>query len=348
LTKFLLPLLLIVCAGHALRANDPPEGALGTFILGATTTQQCPTGFTCNNFRVNCPGIPTSGGSGTGQIAVEAPVGQPKGVIMFFSGSGGGSWWGDTDPTLTTPFFNNLLNEGYELVQVRWKGNGWFGAPLGNPLGFEVLACRPATVIQWTHDNIYAPLGLHPGIGQAGFAVMGSSAGSAAITYALSEYAVGGIIDVAVPVSGPPFAEICDGCLQSAGCAYTYSAETMVDDAFGYVDSLTGTGPCVTHNANFCATWTANSVETGGVSYNYPSTRIHIIIGGQDDAFIKNRATDYFQVLSSNNQPMLSLETVAKMGHAIQRSPEGLAALFTSLNATPVPTPSPTPTPTPP
>ncbi len=307
MTKFLLPLLLIVCAGHALRANDPPGGALGTFILGATTTQQCPTGFTCNNFRVNCPGIPTSGGSGTGQIAVEAPVGQPKGVIMFFSGSGGGSWWGDTDPTLTTPFFNNLLNEGYELVQVRWKGNG-----------------------------------------QAGFAVMGSSAGSAAITYALSEYAVGGIIDVAVPVSGPPFAEICDGCLQSAGCAYTYSAETMVDDAFGYVDSLTGTGPCVTHNANFCATWTANSVETGGVSYNYPSTRIHIIIGGQDDAFIKNRATDYFQVLSGKNQPMLSLETVAKMGHAIQRSPEGLAALFTSLNATPVPTPSPTPTPTPP
>jgi hypothetical protein len=69
-------------------------------------------------------------------MAVEAPVGQIKGVIMFFSGSSGGSWWGDADPTLTTPFFNDLLNEGYELVQVRWKANGWFGAPLGNPLGF--------------------------------------------------------------------------------------------------------------------------------------------------------------------------------------------------------------------
>jgi hypothetical protein len=80
-----LAMLAIILMGHALRANDLAERALGTFILGPTTTQGCPSGFTCNTFTVICPGIAPI----TGVIADQRPLGQIQGMVMFFSGEAG-------------------------------------------------------------------------------------------------------------------------------------------------------------------------------------------------------------------------------------------------------------------
>jgi hypothetical protein len=203
------------------------QRALGTFILGAQTTEGCPSGFTCHSFTVNCRDVPPL----RGVMADQKPTVQIKAVVMFFSGAGGGAWLGSKDVVLTSPFFQSLLDKGFELVQVKWGSNGWLGAAFGVKSGQEALACRPATVIKWVHGNLYAPLGLRPGIGHAGFAIAGISAGSAAIAYALSEYGIDSLVDVAVPISGPPFDEICKGCLQSPGLAYDHAAATLVDAA---------------------------------------------------------------------------------------------------------------------
>jgi predicted esterase len=72
-------------------------------------------------------------------------------------------------------------------------------------------------------------------------------------------------------------------------------------------------------------------VETGGASYNYPSTRIHIIVGGQDNVIIHNHADDYLRVLKAARQPMLTWQEVPRMGHQITQSQEGLDALFAAL-----------------
>jgi hypothetical protein len=83
----------------------------------------------------------------------------------------------------------------------------------GVQYGFELQACRPATVSKWVHDNISAPLGMK-------LQVAGVSAGSTQIAYAMSSYWLDSMIDVAVLIVGPPFASLCAGCLQQSGYAY--------------------------------------------------------------------------------------------------------------------------------
>jgi hypothetical protein len=252
---------------------------------------------------------------------------------MFFSEDTGTNWWSEYVPNnpLVQPFFQSLLDNGYELVQIRWGLNGWLDAPIGMQIGHEVLASQPSTVIQWVHDNWHL-------VGQR-FCITGNSAGAAQITYALSSYGIDQIVDVAVPTSGPPLASLSKGCLQEPGFAYPLSKQNLIDFSYGYVYSELGMGPCVAHDPDFSNTWIANSVETGGTKYNYPATNVHIIIGGQDQVFIKNHANDYYQVLVANHQPILTRQIVPNMAHAIQASPDGLAALFTALTG-PVPTPA--------
>src|SRR5712692_2479824 len=206
----LLAIAAMALIGHALSANGPTVNSssiakpLGTFVLGAITTPDCPAGFTCNTFTVICPAIAENA---TGVIAVQKPLGQIKAVAIFFSGSGGGDWW-DKASTEVPAFFQSLLNDGFEVVEVRWLNVGWLEAPVGIQSGQELLASRPATVIKWVHDNMYVPLRLHPNAGQCGFCVTGNSGGAAQITYAISSYGIDGIVDAAIPTSGPPMASI--------------------------------------------------------------------------------------------------------------------------------------------
>jgi hypothetical protein len=333
----LLATLTVVLMGAAPGASGAPGRPLGTLMLGAPTTIECPTGFTCTNFTVICPGLAQI----TGSIGDQKPTVQTRGLVLFFSGSVGGSFWSSNGTTgLALPFLQSLLDNGFEIVQVRWGDSGWLVAASGVPSGQEALACRPATAIQWVHDNLYAPLGL-----QGAFYLTGNSAGASQITYALSSYGTAGIVDLAVPTSGPTFAAISKGCLLQQGYAYTVSNQTLIDSSFGYTGPAWG--PCVAHSASFAGTWIANSVETGGIQYNYPATRVHIIVGGEDDLRIRDHVDDYYQVLLQAQQPMVAWQLVPGMGHTIQDSADGLSALFTALTATPTPGPSPTPAATP-
>jgi hypothetical protein len=311
--------IIVLCLATTGFAQRP----LGTFILGSPVTSGVPSGFTAFNFTVNCPGVPTGAGSGTGQIAYENRNGRtPVGLIIFLSGADGGRWWSEPDTTLVYPFFQSLLDKGYELVQIQWGANGWIGAPRGLALGQEILACRPATAIDWVHKNWF----------QGGkFVVTGNSNGSSQLCYSLSSYGVADIIDLAIPSSGPPLAQLCKGCLQDGDYTYPLGDAEVVDVSYGYVGTLVGQGPCALHDRNFCSTWTANSVETGGVFYLYPSTKIHMIVGGHDSPVITLRAQDYFNVLVNHGQPNLVYQVVPTMGHSIQKSQDGLNALLETI-----------------
>jgi hypothetical protein len=313
-----------------LSAQSLPTGLgvrpLGTFTLGGVTSAGCPTGFNCNTFTVTAPGVTQNI---KGLIADQKPTVATRGLIVFFSGDNGTSWWSANSSNVPT-FFQSLLNSGFEVVQVAWSGNGWLAAPAGEPLGQEALACRSATVIQWVHDNMYSAPVPSAGIGHCGFCITGNSAGASQITYALASYGIDSVVDAAIPSSGPPMASIERGCLQISGYEYDPSNEQLIDSSYGYGPAAGG-GPCVSQDPSFTPVWAGNSVETGGTNYNYPATRIHIIVGGQDRDIIRNHANDYYQVLTASQQGMLTWQLVPRMGHPIQPSSDGLAALFAAL-----------------
>jgi hypothetical protein len=191
------------------------------------------------------------------------------------------------------------------------------------------LASRPATVIKWVHDNMYGPLDLQPKLGQCGFCVTGNSGGAAQITYVISSYGIDNIVNAAIPTSGPPLAAISKGCLQEQGYAYDITKEHLIDFSYGYFGM--NAGPCAAHDPSFTDIWIANSVETGGIKYNYPTTRVHIIVGDRDNVIIRNHAYDYYEVLAQAWQPMLTWQLVPNMAHSIQDSTDGLSALFSAV-----------------
>jgi hypothetical protein len=325
-TSFVLITCALALGAASLRSQSRTPRPLGTFTLGPEETTNCQSGFTCNKFVVACPNIPVDA---TGVIAVQKPTVPAKGMIMFFSGSTGTGWW-QMKSTLVPPFFQSLLDSGYELVQVTWNMS-WLQSPPNVQAGQKLLACRIATVIKWTHANWYVPLGLQRQTGRCGFCLTGSSSGGAAIGYALASYDIGSLVDAAVPTSAPPMASIDKGCLQKTGYAYPLEPQRIIDLSYGYRYAVTGPGPCELHDASWTQTWINDSVETGGTSYNYPTTRIHIIVGGQDNVIIHNHANDYFRVLKAAHQPMLTWQQVPRMAHQITQSQDGLDALFAAL-----------------
>lgn len=319
---------------------------IGSFALGAGST--IPTGFSsANAFTVAASGL----GTINGNIAKKNGVGTIKGVIVFFSISDGSSYWNVTGSADLAGFFTALANAGYHSVMVKFTGvtgvpGGWTLAANGVASGQVALAIRPATVIKWVYDNWYASLSPlpTPGLGETGFCVTGVSGGSAAITYAIERYTdpadstdLADIVNVCIPCSGPPMAQIGKGCIEDASYDYTINNDRLIDNSYGYDASYgnEAAGPCLLHTntAPQLAIWAANSVETCGTVYNYPTTRMHIIEGSSDTNTLRAHIADYYSVLVGASQPMLTKQTVTGMPHIIQNSQDGIDALYTAITA---------------
>src|SRR5262245_18122807 len=147
----------------------------------------------------------------------------------------------------------------------------------------------------------------------------------------LSTYGIDSIVDAAIPTSGPTHADISKGCLEEPGYGYDNADIGGIDLAYGFPS---GGGPCAAHDPSFTNIWIADSTETGGINYNYPNTRIHLIVGEQDKPAVINRVNDYYQVLLQAQQPLLTKQVVPRMSHTIQQDPNGLPTLLTALTAT--------------
>jgi hypothetical protein len=314
-----IAILLATVVGLGLYALQPAHSALatGAVTLNGNVANDCPVGFGCQGVTVSsCPG-----GAINGFYAVKSPAGAPIGTVLFFSGSGGTNWWAGNQASLD--MLNQLVGEGYRVVQTRWA-TGWQHAPSGQQLGLAALACRPATLAKYVHDNLFTYNGTTTG--QCGFCISGHSNGSSQAAYTLAFYGLDPLVDGLFPSSGPTYASLDKGCRGDAGYDYAGSVggSNTVDDSYGFPTN--GTGPCGTHNLSFLAQWTADGVATGGNDYSWPNTRVHIIEGTNDPYF--NHALDFHNKLTAVGQAH-TFQQISGMGHPLNGT--GLAALHAAI-----------------
>ena len=319
-----LAVLLLAAPGAT---GDPLP--LGTVTTTSDTDPSCPADHSCQGIEVSCPSVSAPA---RGFVATAQPTSQVRGLVMLASGGPGNLWWSEVT-SLGAPFVDSLRADGFVVVQLRWV-DPWLASAPSEDAGPGHLACRPATVVRWVYDNQYVPLGL-PAIqvGRCGFCISGNSGGSSQVAYALSFYGLDSILDAVIPTSGPVHAAQAKGCLQNpAEQAYWYDAgfAATIDSAYGF---SAGQGPCANHDPGFLPRWTAESADTGANDLFYPSTRLMVIVGGQDSSYAPAHARDFAAVAALAGSPYVTVQTVPKMGHRIQASADGLAALHDALLA---------------
>jgi hypothetical protein len=308
--------------------TDPTPLPLGIVTL-VPKTPSCLAGYTCTQLKISgCSNVSQSIKS---TLAQSWPSGPPRGVLLFLSGSGGTSWWNTRRTTLAGTFLADLRDvQGFVIVQLKWAKD-WTMAASGQRTGLAHLACRPATMVKYVYDTIYAPLGITPTLGTCGYCLTGNSGGASQATYPLSHYGLDSIINATVPTSGPTHAAMARGCLLVPG--YEYSNDPSgLDYPYGYLDPINDPGPCIRHDDSWTPNWDADSVDTQGSDYSYSTSRVEILIGGQDIfPETDNHAADYRDRLLQDPANNVTWTFVTTMEHHIQRSQSGLDALKAAL-----------------
>jgi hypothetical protein len=318
--------ILLIGAPSASAAPLP----LGTVTTNSSTDTTCPADHTCQGIEVSCPSVSQSAAA---FVATAQPTGPVRGLVALASGGPGNLWWSEVTG-LGPPFVDSLRADGFVVVQLRWV-DPWLASAPGEDAGPGHLACRPATVFKWVYDNQFLPLGLPAtSVGRCGFCISGNSAGASQVAYAVSFYGLASILDAVIPTSGPVHAAVAKGCLQNpTEQAYWYDAayRSTIDSSYGFPS---GQGPCATQDATFLPRWTAESTDTGANDLFYPTTRVALIVGGQDPSYAPAHARDFAAALALAGSPYVTLQTVSSMPHRIQSSADGLSALHDALLAT--------------
>ncbi|MBA3483238.1 MAG: hypothetical protein H0T51_15625 [Pirellulales bacterium] len=321
----------VACVAISSASADGPW-QLGNLTITAASDPTTPAGYNGVGFDVSAPGV-TEDSRGFFAIALHTTA-SPRGLVMFFTGGQGGSWW--TEKPAHAAFADDLRNEGFAVAQVRWR-DSWLLSSPGNDAGTAHLGALPATVIKYVHDNYYLPLGIsesqvdqHGG----GFIITGNSGGATQVSYALSNYGLDDILDVVIPTGGPPHAALAKSLLANPGEeAYQYPLDTrqFIDQGFGYFD---GNGPGAMQDPAFIPRWLEESVSTGGNDYYHPDTRIHFIFGDGD---LRQQAvgSDYYNRLLAEGSPSVTWEIVPNTGHGTTGTADGRAALWARITDLP-------------
>ncbi len=294
----------------------------GTFTVLSTGGGGCPDGYNCTTFRVTCSQTKQAA---EGRLATRAASGTPRGLVMFFTVSGGTSW--TTVKASADSALDDLRGAGFEIVQVKWDDPWLDAAPGETAAGPAKLACRSATVIKWVHGHLYN--GSSQPSGNCGFCVTGESGGASQISYSLSHYGLSGIIDAAIPVSGPPHAALVKGCTEEFR-EYTWPTHTAktMDNSYGFFG---GGGPCEQHDAAYIGKWTADGVDTGGSDYSYPTTRVTFLMGTADGTAAPRHGLDYVDKLKAAGSPNVKVNIIDGMPHSAWDAPVGVTAVKAAI-----------------
>jgi len=234
---------------------------------------------------------------------------------VFFTGGDGTGWWSTQVPELSE-LVAELRSLGFTVAQARWVSN-WLESSPGNDAGQAHLACRPATLIKYLHDNYYLPMGITNHMpGMAGFCISGNSGGSSQVGYALSHYGLDDILDVVIPTGGPPHSALAKSCMTNAGeeCYwFDLTTREFIDRGFGFFET---NGPAARHDSSFIPRWLEESVSTGGDDYYHPTTRVNFIVGENDPA-MQCISSDYFNRLRTNGSPLLAYQIAPGTPHPV-------------------------------
>lgn len=305
-------------------AADPPL-PLGTVTEAAPPTD-CPAGSVCRGLSVAVPGLSEAA---IAYLSIFEPTVTARGVVVMFSGGGGNNWYleGETSQRLGA----DLMSDGFRLVQVAWPDN-WNTASIGELAGVAKVAGRPATVIDWVHDNYYLPLGVTPShVGECGFCITGNSGGASIVAYAISFYGLDGMLDAIVPTGGPPHSDIVKGCLQIDDFGYAISNARQVDLTYGFGGK--NDGACELRNGSTVWTdrWTADSLALAPSAKVFPATRVEVLVGADDTTGAIPHSVAYYNSLVAAGSPYVSHQTMQGVGHGVTKSEQGVVAIRAAL-----------------
>ena len=178
-----LLLLGLSASARLFAQSSPPLGIV------SESSSACPAGpianTVCRRFEVSCPDIKPI------QVSVritEPSTGIPfRGtVVMGSGGAGGGFYAGEEGGRILA---KDVAAMGFRVVDRAWAG-GWPTAEGG----LIKESCRYATLLTWVHDHLHK---------EGKFVATGNSGGSAEISYALTTWGRGDILDLAIPSSAP-------------------------------------------------------------------------------------------------------------------------------------------------
>ena len=315
-----------ISSGPSVPSPTGSSSSQGTLPLGTLTltsgSASCAQGGRCRlGFRVDCPGVQEPA---EGTLIAEGP-GQARALVMGFVGTLGTGTIG-----LSKQWVADMVAQGFEVVVVSWADQTpWLTSSSGEEIGPKVLACRPATAIAWTHDNIYRQLGVSsPGAGACGFCATGNSGGASQIAYALSFYGVGSLLDAAVLTSGPPHTALDKACLgPDPNLRFDADSSSIVDLSYGFAP---GTGPCTHQDESFAERWRKDGIDAGG-TYSFPRTRVAFLFVAGDHTAAPFQGRLYAEKVMSAGSPMVSDDTVPGFNHTIMTFPEGRQAVEDAL-----------------
>ena len=168
--------------------------SFGQRSLGRVTDVKpvgCPAGFaqgsSCQHLTIqSCAGTLDAGVT----IGTRAPA-LSKGTIVLFAGSSG------TRP-LGGAFASDYYKDGFTVVDTMWDAPGWEST--GQTPDILAGACRPATLINYLAQTV-----------KGAFCGQGHSAGSSALSYAMTEYGIDQLNHVEL-LSGPVMSDMEKGC----------------------------------------------------------------------------------------------------------------------------------------
>jgi hypothetical protein len=313
MTRFLI-LLLSSCLGYVFAQTKPVLGSV------VETQEPCQAGpipnTTCKILQVACPGLKPI----QVQIRITAPAaGVPmRGTVVVGSGAGGNGLYAGQEggKILVT----EVAAMGFQVVDRAWAG-GW----TTHEGGLRKESCRYATLLTWIHDHVYT---------RGKFVATGNSGGSAEISYALTTWGRGDILDVAIPSSGPPLGRLDLACVKQATPEWAAECASIVPK--GVMEGCTP--GCVLGPANDVCRQVSptptteqlleDSVMHPGAVVNYPKTKVYFLYGAKDCGEPVPIGLMYATKVTSEK----SIRFVPHTPHPMFQTPEGREAIRKAID----------------
>jgi len=309
--------------------NSPGAGDTLGSATGSTTS--CPTsqvgiGGTCYKVTVTCPDVDPI----NPLVKVTSPSGTSKGTVVMMVGGGADALY--EDPAIFTygsVTVNTLVQAGFTTAQIAFET-----PPAGfltGPGGPRKLACRPATLSQWIHDNVAPP--------STAFCGTGNSGGSGALAYALGHYNLSQTFDMVELTSGPVFSRIDHGC-ECNQAPLTSSCSGSVTECYGtnaqmFIDPAYTNSDCsnaeTTHDTANSTLWLNDSLLSSDATLSFPHTTVHFVFGGQDNGSGVAQGLDWMPLITAKGA--VTAACVADAPHPIPNVLDGAQQIANDLIA---------------
>ncbi|HVV88553.1 MAG TPA: hypothetical protein VHE35_36165 [Kofleriaceae bacterium] len=312
----------------AVDAGAGTEGSV-TVVGPADCAGGAVRGATCRDVVVHCPGLDDLHAI----VGVATPPAAVRGTVVLHAGGGGTSF--TFQGANATRYGDDLLQAGFRVVQVAWATDWEQTAGLGILAG----SCRPAALFRWAFTDV------HQGDRTRGFCALGSSGGSAALSYALAHHGLGDTFDLVQLVAGPPFGRIDVGCaprtydgpprrlceaLTDAPIAFAAGAAREV----GTWENTPGECRADAPAPATLARWAADSVVSPGAVYAYPRTAVHFFYCATNPNETTGLGSFYADAITSPHDVTCGTQC---SGEGVMADPDVYAAMRTQMTTSCVP-----------